>query len=214
MKRAAAVGLVLFAACLQPAAASAQLAPGISGTSTAPIEGAPNDYWVLLRNMGHCVAQAKREDAASFLSTQPGSAQETTVFRKMFGGQRNMCMQDFVRASLVRAHLRGAIAESMYGRILNGAAVVASTGQRAAPLGLHKFAACFLDGNREDAVALLRQTRLGTDEETEAVRRMAPDFARCLPADRKVELRAYEVRMALSEALYHDVAASGGMTAE
>lgn len=213
---------VAFACLGTPTAVWAQLAPGYSGQSSAPTEGVADDYWLLLRGIGPCVAQGKQADAAVFLATEPGSPAETRAFRELFGSQRNKCMQNFVSAVFLRAHLRGALAEGMYELVGAGraapASVAAGSEDHDAPIAdLRDFGRCYVAMHPAKAHALLVDTRLASDAEKAAVRAMASDFGGCLPADREVKLNPAEVRMALAEALYHRAvrsSASEGTDAE
>ena len=190
--------------------ASAQLGPGISGSSSAPREGVPDDYWILLRNMGECAARAKHDKAVAFLAAPPGSAAEGRAFQRLFGGNGNMCMRDFVSATLLRAHVRGAVAEWLYKKHASRASAAAVTGEATGQItSLHDFARCYVAGNERAARRLLDETRLGSDSEQDMVVAMAPSFAGCFPADRQIEIEAFEVRMALAEALYRRVAPAG-----
>ena len=189
------------------APAVGQLAPGYSGQSSAPVQAWPVDYFPLIRVMGECAAKLKAKDSAAFLATKPASSEEAQAFRKLFGGQRNMCMQNFVSATLLREHVRGAVAESMYKRLVANRREQEQPAQVDTAQGdvvtLHDFARCYVTGHRNDAHKLLTTTRLGTKEEHAAVASMARDFGPCLPAGRDVEIDPIDIRLAIAEAMYH-----------
>ncbi len=185
--------------------AAAQLSPSTSGSSTAPTEASQKDYWWMLRQMGDCLADTKTEKSQAFLAAKIDSADETREFKQLFGRSRNICMRNFVRASIVRSQIRGVVAEGMYRRNLVqvGADFVPAPNAPAEIASLHDFARCYVNSNYAEARALLRETRLATEDEAELVKRMAPGFALCLPEGRDIVLKPINVRMSLAEALYH-----------
>jgi hypothetical protein len=186
--------------------ANAQLSPGYSGQSTAPIAGVPDDYWLLLREISYCVPAQKYEGSVAFLAEEPASAAETRAFKKLFGGQRNVCMRDFVGATFLRAHLRGAVAEGLYKKIYAARSAPIAPGQplaaQPAIRSLHDFARCFVADHETMAHRLITETKLGSDDERASVRTMAANFGPCLPERVKAKINPTEVRMALAEALY------------
>lgn len=202
-----------IAACLVMLAvpADAQLAPGYSGQSTAPTLGVPDDYWLLLREISYCVPAQKYEGSVAFLAEEPASAAETRAFKKLFGGQRNICMRNFVDATFLRAHLRGAVAEGLYKKIHTmKSEPVAPLAEQPIIRSLHDFARCFVAEHPNSAHRLLIDTKLGSADERAAIQIMAADFGRCLPDRAKARIDPSEVRMALAEALYR--AAAGPVT--
>lgn len=210
--RTVAASLALFCMLMVNDGAKAQLAPGYSGTSSAPVEGTESDYWHLLRVMGECAAQLKYDEAVAFLATDPGSSAEAKAFHEIFGGQRNVCMRNFVSATLVRAHLRGAVAEGLYKRLArearspSPAAATSTIGMEQDIRTLHDFARCYVRSHEAEARTLLMETRLATREERATVVRMAPDFAECFPAGREIEINPIEIRLAIAEAMYKSLA--------
>ncbi len=193
------------------APATAQLAPGISGSSSAPQTASEKEYWYLVRSMGDCLATNKTEDAEAFLASSIGSRAEGAAFKKLFGRSRNMCLGNFVNASFQRAHVRGSVAEGLYRREeSNLPDTWRPTVEKPAAIGsIHDFAKCYVADNFAETRAFLRETKLTTGEETQYIERMAPSFAACLP-NRKVTLKAINVRMALAEAMYHAVKSRQG----
>ena len=214
--RASLLVLTMLTGMVLAAPARAQLASGYSGQSSAPRQGVPDDYWYLLRQIGPCVAKSKSEAAHGFLAAAPDTREEARAFRRLFGRKSNICMRSFVSASFVRAHLRGAVAEGLYEQMAGDRGpsrlAAAEPGDPDAFRTLHDFAGCYVTRNPADAHHLLAETSLGSQEEADAVVRMAPGFKTCFPADRKIAIDATEVRMALAEALYHAVQTSAEPT--
>lgn len=196
--------LAVSAGVVLAAPASAQLSPGISGSSSAPISGNEDDYWYLMRQMGDCLADHKTEQAMAWLAAEPGSAEETAAVGGLFNRSYNSCMQNFVRASFVRAHLRGTVAESLFrsrrrqlGEEFQPALVEPET-----ITGIHEFARCYVATHFDDAATLLSKSRLSTNEEHELVAAMAPQFGPCLPEGIEIVIRPIEIRLAIAEAMY------------
>ena len=187
-------------------AASAQLAPSISGFSDAPTTATEDEYWFFMRELGRCLSRSKPGQSVAFLQTKIATADEKRAFDALINRRgNNPCMSNMVRATVVRAQVRGSIAEGLY------KAQVASASQPAVPPGLsgpatirsiHDFADCYVATNYSAARSLLDDTKLGTKEENRRVREMAAGFGSCLPAGREVRIVATDIRLALAEALY------------
>lgn len=195
-------GLALFSVHVP---ASAQLSSGYSGYSSAPTSGTDEDYWYLVRQLGGCLTSSKAEESVAFLATQPGSAAEGEAWDDLFSRRvRNPCMQNFVSASLVRGHVRGAMAEAMFERAMKEAEPQA-TPVFAAPeyvANIYDFASCYVATNYSDARALLSETKASTNGELQFIREMAADFGPCLPDGAEVQIVPVDVRFAIAEALY------------
>lgn len=187
-------------------AASAQLAPGHSGFSDAPRTATEDQYWFFLRELGRCLAQSKRAQSAAFLRAAINSPEEGRAFDALISRRgNNACMRNMVSAVVVRAHVRGVVAENLY------KALPAFASGGSAPPGLagpnevgsiHEFADCYVASNYARARSLLAETRLATQEETDRIRMMAPGFGACLPQGRQTRIVPIDIRLALAEALY------------
>ncbi|MEE4210157.1 MAG: hypothetical protein V2I43_12920 [Parvularcula sp.] len=190
----------------------AQLAPGYSGYSSAPVEGSEADYWFLVRQVGDCLVRQKPERAAALLRAEIDSGREASAFSNLFGRSYNSCMQNFVSASFLRSHIRGSIAEAFVRdrvRSTFNQSVLNFTSPETIA-SLHDFARCYIIRHSETAFALLEETKLSTEGELQFVTEMSEEFGSCLPRDRQVTLQANDVRMALAEALYHALPRSDG----
>lgn len=189
-------------ATMWPSLAQAQLAPGYSGTSSAPEEGTDKDYLFMMRQLGPCLVSNKTKQSIAMLAAPAGSAAEDRAFRALFNSRNNICLGAFVSARIARGQVRGSLAEALYRRNLNAGAVVGSIAPHFGEVAsLHDFARCYVSRHSVEAQALLELTRLGTTEEREKVVEMSSDFQACLP-DRQIELDPSDVRMALAEELY------------
>ena len=198
--------LILGAAALVVATPlAAQISSSASGFSDAPTQADKTEYWLMMNEMGACVAANKGEQARQFVGSVIDSTGEAEAFDRLFHPQRNPCMRNFVMAGMLRSHARGVIAEGLFERLPDDALSVrlgAMPVEQAAIATLHDFARCYATANPSQAVALLKSTRVATRGELDFVRTMAPDFASCLPTGRELKLKPTSVRFALAEALY------------
>lgn len=188
-----------------PEAASAQVASGYSGYSTAPEEGTDKDYLFMLRQIGSCLAGSKTRQAVAMLAAPVNSAAEGRAFQALFNSRNNVCLGSYVSASVVRSQIRGTLAEALYRRNVNAGAAVRPTSATVSGndvASLHDFARCYVSRHPDDARALIDKTKLGTSEERAAVIAMSAEFKACLP-QRQVELSPSDVRMVIAEVLYN-----------
>ncbi len=204
----------IMAVFMVPDVAHAQLSPGASGTSSAPVRGNENDYWYLIRQMGDCLADSKADQSAAMLAATPGSEAETQAVGKLFNRSYNNCMKTFVSASFVRAHLRGSLAESLYRtrRQKMADAFVPRFAEPDVVNSLHDFAACYVALEFDSASSLLEGSRLATDAERNLVRDMASGFGPCLPEGTEIEIKPIDIRLAIAEAMYRTTLPAEGQS--
>lgn len=187
-------------------AASAQLSPGISGFSGAPTTATEDEYWFFVRELGRCLAQTKREKSIALLEAPIDSPAEKRAFDALIKRHgANKCMSNMRSATLVRAQVRGSVAEGLYEANPRPAPMDSEAAVLPAETvirSLHDFANCYVAKNPSPARSLLSDTDLGTQRENERVREMAAGFGPCLPQGRQVRIVPMDVRMALAEALY------------
>lgn len=191
----------------------AQLAPGISGYSGAPIEGSQRDYWYLVRQLGDCMSTSKQDESIHFLTTGPGSRAENAAWDDLFnnGRSNNPCMRNFVSASIVRAHVRGAIAESIFKRRIaeQDARFVPVLSEPATITTIHDFADCYVASHFDNAQGLLDKTKLSTQGELQFVQEIVSEFPPCLPNYENIRIVPTDIRLALAEALYRTTITAG-----
>lgn len=196
----ATVGLLALSA-----PATGQLSPSASGFSDAPVQADKTAYWLMMNEMGACVAANKNEQARQFVASTIDSAAESAAFDALFHPRRNPCLRNTIFAGMLRSHARGVVAEGLFERLPDehlAAAVTSGASKQDSIVTLHDFARCYALANPGKASDLLRRTRVATRGETEFVRSMSGEFAPCLPAGREVTLQPTSVRFALAEALY------------
>ena len=201
-----AVGAVVAVALAAIAApAVAQLSSSASGFSSAPAEANEAQYWDMMSQLGNCLAQQKPDQARAFVDSVIGSGAEGVAFKALFHRRYNNCMGNFVNAAMLRAHVRGLVAEGLFENLPEEAVGRLMATPPAGPglvVTFHDFARCYVVAHPGAARELLRQTRVGTKGEREFVGTIAADFAPCLPAGKETKLRPTTVRMAIAEALY------------
>jgi len=198
--------LLVFAGLCLGSAAGAQLAPGQSGFSG--VRQLPqSEAWFGIRQMGVCLVQTRREQARSLLEAAPGSPEAAGALNAMIGRETS-CLRNASRIRFRSDFLRGAIAEAFYKRDFRSPPPAVDSAQlRMEPDGsysLADFADCFA-ARRPDAVhRLLTTTRLGDNDEVEAMSAMVPEFMTCLPpgTGSEVNFTAQTTRTALAEAMY------------
>ena len=102
-------------------AAPAQIAPGVSGSSSTTTMD-DGEAWRTLRAFGSCYASRNLDDALALIATPPGSRAEAETYRRLFR-RDNQCVGDNTDLRMPVVMVRGAIAEGLY---KNGAALPAS----------------------------------------------------------------------------------------
>jgi hypothetical protein len=186
--------------------ASAQLAPGCSGSSGAPISATEEEYWFFMRELGGCLAKTKRAQSTAFMQTKIGTPEEKWAFDALISRRgNNSCMRNMVSASMLRAHVRGSVAEGLYETAPQAAPNAPVPQGLSAPAtirSIHDFADCYVAGNYTSARDLLTDTRLASKEENRRVQELASGFGACLPQGREIRIVPTDIRMALAEALY------------
>lgn len=173
------IALVL-AAATPPA--RAQIAPGLSGSSTTSYSQNATEFWQTLRAFGMCFAGQSQADAWALIGTEPDSKAEAAVYKKISRGSRQMCLTDTSLQAPVTL-IRGAIAEGLYKR---GVALPAALRQEPPLAGkpirmLGEAARCYVANHRAEADALLAETAPGSKAELAKLKTMTEEFWRCLP---------------------------------
>jgi len=184
-----------------PPAAMAQA--GRSGFSTSRSVG-EREYWLALQSFGRCYARSYHEPSFDFLATQPGSAEEAAVYRRLFLTGEVGCLGDMSRMSVVVRYIRGTIAE---GLLLQNIAVPPRLALAAPPSvaqirTLSEVARCYAATHRAEARALIADTSPGSAEELAALEHIEADLFRCVPAvANNLQFHSTDIRYRLAEAL-------------
>ena len=198
--------LLLFAFGLAFATPTyAQLSPGTSGFSSAPTTASEAEYWIMIRRLGVCLADAKHHQSITFITSSPGSKEEDAAFSELFHRNTNRCMGNFVSASMLRNHVRGSVAEGLLNLMdeeeIRKAVILPSQAPEEIR-SIHEFAYCYVANHPQTAYQFLDETRVGTKGEIAAIRQMATDFGPCLPEGVSIEINPVNVRAAIAEAYY------------
>lgn len=206
LRSAALSAIALLAASLCGSApALAQLSPSTSGFSSAPTSANDEEYFYMLRQLGPCLASNKRDRSIAFLDAAIDSPQEAAAFDALFGDTTNRCMQNFVSATLVRAWVRGVVAEGLFKDAMRDwpEGTVPAIEEPESIASIHDFARCYVAQDFAAARGLIEETRLGDKSELARMRELAPTFGPCMPQGSQIALKPMNIRMALAEALYH-----------
>ena len=183
----------------------AQLSPGTSGFSSAPTTASEAEYWIMIRRLGVCLADAKHDQSVAFIASTPGSKEEDAAFAELFHRNTNRCMGNFVSASMLRNHVRGSVAEgllNLMGEDQIREAVILPSQAPEDVRSIHQFAYCYVANHPQTAYQFLDETRVGTKGEIAAIRQMAADFGPCFPDGVSIEINPVNVRAAIAEAYY------------
>ena len=184
--------------------AAAQLPPGASGSSSLEIVD-DEEAFRALSAFGACFASRKTDEALALIATVPGTRGEAETSRRRIRRPAIVCLGGNSQFRMPMYMMRGAIAEGLYRR---GVALPPDLALAAPPPGaptrtLAEAARCYTAGHRDEVRALIDQTRIGSREEYERLREMAPAFFTCLPERaRGGQVIAAQVRGHLAEALY------------
>jgi hypothetical protein len=190
-----------FGAAATPAAA--QLPSGVSGYSSTIVTADNEEALRTLTAFATCYARTNAADGFALLATDPGSVAESTTYRHMFRSDNQACLGDGTSLSVPVTFVRGAIAEALLER---GAPVPAAL-VRAAPapgaeIRRYTEAARCYAANHGAAIRTMLAASPGGQRELAALRPLADDFFRCMPAnaqDRR--FNATHLRYLLAEAL-------------
>jgi hypothetical protein len=196
----AAIGLAA-ATALAAQTASAQMAPGRSGSSTLSYMSI-EESMVALVMFGRCYARKETPKALRLIATEPTSRAEAQTYIALFKKSDEQCLSGITSMSVDIPLVRGAIAEGLY---RNNAALPPALMQTApAPSEVRNLAGaarCYTVDHREVVRKLLAETKAGSRKEFEAVSALMPDFYKCVPGEAKLNVGATVIRFRLAEAL-------------
>jgi hypothetical protein len=195
--------LTVLMAGSQAGPARAQLPPGYSGHSSTIVTVDNEEALRTLTAFATCYARTNSADGFALLATEPGSVAEAQTYRRMFRSDSQNCLGEGTTLSVPVTFVRGAIAEGL----LEREAAVPAELVRAAPAPgaeIRKYteaARCYAAGHGAEIRAMLASAP-GGQRELAALRPLADDFFRCMPAsaqDRRFV--ATHLRYMLAEAL-------------
>lgn len=184
--------------------AAAQIAPGLSGKSSKSTFGGA-EAWSTLTDFGQCYAWTQRNNAIALVSTRPGSADEAALYKRLFSKPYQSCLSLATELRFDHSMVRGAIAEGLYHKAVPVPANLAVSAPPAigSVRNLSDASLCYAFGHRDTVRSLLSSTKMGSEAEAEAIKKLMPDFSQCIPAAAKnVALSYTQLRIRLAEAMW------------
>lgn len=189
--------------------ASAQLAPGRSGTSTMEYLNREASMAALI-DFGECYAASDTRKALRLIATEPSSRAEAATYISLFRNADLDCLGDVTSMSADLPLVRGAIAEGFYRRrVPMPPEMMQSAPALAQVRSLSDAARCYVATHREQVRALL-ETRPGSRKEFDAVNALSEDLFACVPAGARFKFSATVIRFRLAEALIRTLAPAAG----
>lgn len=201
-RRSAFLGLAALAAAAGVAqAASAQIAPTRSGSSTMTYLSS-EEGMIGLMEFGRCYARHERPKALRLIATDPSSSAEVQTYMALFRKGNQGCLGDIIQLNADLPFVRGAIAEGLYrSNVALPPELIQSVPAPADVRNLSGAARCYAATHPNEVKALLADTRPGGRKEYDSVSKMLPDFFKCVPGDAKFNFSATVIRFRLAEAL-------------
>lgn len=197
------VGAAVAFLGLQVTPAAAQLGTSRSGsTSSHTFTASEQQSWRALLKFGDCYAKDYSRGALRLIATEPGSRDEATVYRSLFGKDNVSCLGTMSRMTAPIAMIRGVIAEGLYQRNV----AMPPEMRLAAPAlpevrNLSGAARCYVGSNVREARTLLA-TKPGSREEYDAVEMLIPAFEKCVPEGARLDFSPTLIRFRIAEALF------------
>ena len=200
MKHALFLALIILSS-----AASGQVAPGRSGTSSqTTISG--QQVWNELATFGACYASQQQADALKLVGTPAGTVEEAKVYKQLFTSADQGCLGDISSMSVPWQYVRGAVAEGFYVKRIPVPANLAVTTPmpREKVQNFSDMAVCYVRAHADKSRALIEGTRPGSKKEREALQAMMPDLIACTPPNpaNNPQFDPLIVRYRIAEALW------------
>lgn len=182
--------------------AAAQLAPGRSGSSSMSYMTS-EEGWLEVVNFGRCYATRNTAKALQLIATDPGSREEATVYRALFGNPNQACLGRGIEGfSAPYQMMRGSIAEGLYfNRVPLPPAMLMTAPEPAAVRDLAGAARCYVKANEAEARAL-GETKPGSSQERAMMDTIVPNFLRCMPKGAQLNYPSTLIRFRIVEALF------------
>ena len=189
---------------LPTAPAAAQIAPGLSGSSTKQYHSGQL-AWDTLSEFGRCFAATDHKSSFELVATRAGSVEEAKVYKRLFRAQNQSCLGMTSQLNVPFQMVRGAVAEGLYRKAVpvpaNLRIVTPPTADRVRSFG--DAALCYTAAHT-DQVRALAGTRVGSEAEFGAIETILPTMGSCFPpnAQKMPEMAATLMRFRLTEALW------------
>jgi hypothetical protein len=195
-------GSVAIAALASSVPAVAQLGTGQSGSSSTFYVGS-DEALRALADFGVCYASQRTPKAIELVSTRAGSVAEAKTYKRLFAnGDNCLALVDTMTVDFVM--VRGSIAEGLYRKSIPvpPSLAVANAPSSAQVTSFAEAALCFAASHSTEVEQLLN-TRLGRKAKNQAVYRLLPGLASCVPEKaRNISISPSMIRFRLAEALW------------
>lgn len=180
--------------------ASAQLAPGMSGSSTLRYYDRETGMSVLA-SFGRCYAKNETARALRLIATPPTSLAERRTYIALFKKANAYCLGDMNSLSADLPLVRGAIAEGLYRQGMSiPEELMQPVPAPAQVRDLSGAARCYAAPHGAEVRALL-ETKPGGRKEYDAVSKLMPEFLKCVPEGAQLNSSATVIRFRLAEAM-------------
>jgi hypothetical protein len=190
------------AAALVAPAASAQISPSMSGSSSLQYMD-DGEAWRTIVGFGSCFARRYPNDVVALLAVDPGSAEENELFSRVISRRAAVCLSGGDRVRMPRWIIRGAVLEGLYrsrGEVPVNLMVSAPPAAGTAT-SLSGAAFCYAALHPQQVRTLLEDTRAGSRDEYESLSTMAEAFFGCFDKSAGAQnLPATAIRYRLVEA--------------
>ena len=158
-----------------------------------------------------CVAQVENVVAHAYAVSEPGSAEESRLGRKLASDHPG-CLQAHGISIMSGDTVHGMVADYLLRRdaLLDGAAARPSAQSSRPRAGLgrsaffHAYARCLFELSPTKTVAVL-QTSFGTDEERQTVTAFGQLLSACMPVDLSYHVNATELHVNLATVTYRSM---------
>ena len=196
---------VFAALLLVPTVASAQMAPGRSGSSTERVIIGGREVWDDLNAFGQCFAARQTSDAIRLVTPEAGSAEEARVYKALFR-KETPCLGDLAGLTVPWQLVRGAIGEGFYTRRVPLPPNLAFPRDLAPDKvkSVMDAATCYAGRHPAEARALIEKTKPESKEETAAFKALWSNFGACLPPNMPKDFKfdTLLLRYRIAEALW------------
>jgi hypothetical protein len=165
-----------------PTVASAQTAPGRSGSSTERVIIGGRDIWDDLNEFGECFAAQQTKDAIRLVTPEAGSVEEARVYKALFS-KETACLGDLAGLTVPWQLVRGSVGEGFYKRGLPLPPNLAFSRDLTPDKvkSVMDAATCYAARHPADAQALIERTKPDSKEQAAALDAHWSDFVACLP---------------------------------
>jgi len=167
-----------------PTVASAQTAPGRSGSSSERTFVGGRQIWDDLNEFGECFAAQQTKDAIKLVTPEAGSMEEARVYKALFS-KDTACLGDLAGLSVPWQLVRGSVGEGFYKKGVPVPPNLALPRDLAPDKvkSVMDAATCYAGHHPGDARTLIEHTKPDSKEQEAALDAHWRDFVACLPSN-------------------------------